>query len=118
METMEKQDDLSGTRVFRVEVTPQDVIDIDGLIVNRVVEMVAEKIAKVLQNDYNDIVSKLLQEAIANLALAESAAPTANVPNDNQRRGLQARYIWRSCGWVRNSGGQCLGESFKRGGQL
>lgn len=71
----EHRDACTHRTLFNVSVTEDTVHLMKHEIVNRIIEKVAEQLAKdILENNYAEIMEKVSPVAIANIAIAEAGA--------------------------------------------
>lgn len=71
---IKKQNDFNSMAdIYEIAVSREEVLIAGKAIATRVIEMVAEQMAKdILENNYNEIISKISPEAIANMSIAEA----------------------------------------------
>lgn len=63
------------SRLYKVSIEQEEILSLCESIRGRTIELVAQQLAKdILANNYNEIMSKISPEAIANMAIAEAGA--------------------------------------------
>jgi cell division ATPase FtsA len=78
------------SKQYSVSVGQEELISLQEPIKKRVVELVALQIANdILSNNYNEIMSKISPEAIANMAIAEAGAAV----NDTLKKKLPDKIL-------------------------
>jgi Mg/Co/Ni transporter MgtE len=63
------------SRLYEISIEQEEILNLCESIKSRTIELVAQQLANdILANNYNEILSKISPEAIANMAIAEAGA--------------------------------------------
>jgi len=63
------------SRLYEISIEQEEILNLSESIRGRTIELVAQQLANdIIANNYNEIMSKISPEAIANMAIAEAGA--------------------------------------------